>query len=193
MVCPARWGVYVPRRGVQFSTTEATASGCGRSERAEDSSPSPGAKVRTKSSWVAALLIGAAACGPFTTGNSPSDEGATTTTPADGGTAQSDAPQIDGGTSNGNGGPADAGSRQVFIAHDLRVEGLSGDVVYAHRIKAKEVHSDELVMIADSDLPEAGDDDVHGGVISAAEVRVHDVEADWVHAGTLYVRKLETK
>jgi len=24
-------------------------------------------------------------------------------------------------------------------------------------------------------------------------VRVHDVEADWVHAGTLYVRKLETK
>ena len=34
---------------------------------------------------------------------------------------------------------------------------------------------------------------VSAGVISAAEVRVHDVEADWVHAGTLYVRKLETK
>jgi hypothetical protein len=144
------------------------------------------------------LLIGAAACGPFTTGGSASDEGATTTTPADGGTAQSDAPQIDGGTSNGNAGPTDAGSpdagsRQLFTAHDLRVEGLSGDVIYAHRIKAKEVCSDELVMIADSELPEAGDDDVHGGVISAAEVHVHDVEADWVHAGTLYVRKLETK
>jgi len=127
------------------------------------------------------LLIGAAACGPFTTGGSASDEGATTTTP------------VDGGTSNGNARSPDAGSRQVFTAHDLRVEGLSGDVIYAHRIKAKEVRSDELVMIADSELPEAGDDDVHGGVISAAEVRVHDVEADWVHAGTLYVRKLETK
>jgi hypothetical protein len=149
--------------------------------------------VRTKKSWIAALLIGAAACGPFTTGGSASDEGATTTTPADGGTAQSDAPQVDAGTSNGNGGSADAGSRQLFTAHDLRVEGLSGDVIYAHRIKAKEVCSDEVVMIRDSELPEPGDDDVHGGVISAAEVHVHDVEADWVHAGTLYVRKLETK
>lgn len=149
--------------------------------------------MRTKSSWIAALLIGAAACGPFTTGGSASDEGATTTTPVDGGTAQSDTPQLDGGTSNGNAGSPDAGSLQLFTAHDLHVEGLSGDVIYAHRIKAKEVRSDELVMIADSELPESGDDDVHGGVISAAEVRVHDVEADWVHAGTLYVRKLETK
>ena len=75
-------------------------TGCSRRERAEDSSPSPGAKVRTKSSWIAALLIGAAACGPFTTGGSASDEGATTTIPPDGGTAQSDAPQLDGGTSD---------------------------------------------------------------------------------------------
>ena len=146
-----------------------------------------------KRSWIAALLIGAAACGPFTTGDTAPDEGAGATTPADGGTAQSDAPQIDGGTSNGNAGSPDGGMRQIFTAHDLRVEGLSGDVIYAHRIKAKKVCSDKLVMIADSELPEAGDDDVHGGVISAAEVRVHDVEADWVHAGTLYVRKLEAK
>jgi hypothetical protein len=137
-------------------------------------------------------LIGAAACGPFTAGDGASDEGATAASPDDGGTAQSDAPQLDGGTS-GNTGPADAGPPDIFSAHDLRVEGLSGDVVYAHRIKAHEVRCDKLVMIADAELPEPGDDDVHGGVISAAEVRVHDVEADWVHAGTLYVRKLETK
>ena len=147
--------------------------------------------MRTKSIWFAALLIGAAACGPFTSGDTAADEGATTT--ADGGTAESDAPQVDGGSSNGNAGAADAGSRQVFTAHDLHVTGLSGDVVYAHRIKAREVRSDALIMIADSELPEAGDHDVHADVITAAEVRVHDVEANWVHAGTLYVRKLETK
>jgi len=48
-------------------------------------------------------------------------------------------------------------------------------------------------MIADSELPQPGDQDVQGGVVSADEVRVHDVEADWVRAGTLYVRKLEVK
>ena len=65
--------------------------------------------------------------------------------------------------------------------------------VFAHRIKAKDVRCDRLVMIADSDLPQPGDRDVHGGVVSADEVHVHDVEADWVRAGTLFVRQLEVK
>ena len=70
---------------------------------------------------------------------------------------------------------------------------MSGDVVFAHRIKAKDVNCARLVMIADSELPQPGDRDVHGGVVSADEVRVHDVEADWVRAGTLFVRQLEVK
>src|SRR5205814_3137429 len=150
----------------------------------------------------AILLIGAAACGPFTSGDVPADEGATTTSSPDGGTAAASSPdggtagasaEMDDGAAGGNSGAPDAGPPQLFTAHDLRVQGLSGGVVYAHRIKAKEVCWDELVMIEDSELPEPGDDDVHGGVISATEVHVHDVEADWVHAGTLYVHKLETK
>jgi hypothetical protein len=127
------------------------------------------------------FLTAAAACGPFVTGDQAGDEGASAASPPDGGTAQGGATE-DGGA-----------ARQVFTAHDLRVDGVSGDVVFANRIKAKDVRCERVVMIAGSDLPPPGDQDVHGGVVSADEVRVHDVEADWVRAGTLYVHKLETK
>jgi hypothetical protein len=165
-----------------------------------------GTKVRRASIWVAFVLVAAAACGPFTTPDGAEDEGATTTTsPGDAGTAQPEVPRSDAGTSANNrgapdaGAPAnnrgtpDAGAPHVFAAHDLKVEGVDADVLFAHRIKAKEIRCNELVMIADSDLPDPGEEDVKGGVISATELHVHDVEADWVHAGTLYVRKLEAK
>ena len=152
--------------------------------------------MRMPARWISVcLLSAAAACGPFSTGEQTGAEGASASaaSPADGGTAPGDGtvPQLDGGLSGATG---DGGSApQVFSAHDLRVDGLSGDVVFAHRIKAKDVRCDRLVMIADSDLPQPGDRDVHGGVVSADEVHVHDVEADWVRAGTLFVRQLEVK
>jgi hypothetical protein len=137
--------------------------------------------------WIAALSISLCACGPFTAGEPP-DERATAGAP-DGGAPQAGA--SDAGPSVGE--SVDGGVPQVFSAHDLKIEGLSGDVVYAHAIKAKQVVCDEIVIVADQELPDWGDDDVHTDVISASEVRVHDVEASWVHAGTLYVHKLEKK
>jgi len=153
-------------------------------------------KVRRSVGWISTcLLTAAAACGPFVTGDQTGAEGASASAGSapDGGIAQGDGttPQLDGGIA---GAAEDGGAaRQVFSAHDLRVDGLSGDVVFAHRIKAKDVNCARLVMIADSELPQPGDRDVHGGVVSADEVRVHDVEADWVRAGTLFVRQLEVK
>jgi len=151
-------------------------------------------KVRRSVGWISTcLLTAAAACGPFVTGDQTGAEGtsASAGSPPDGGTAQGDGTSADAGVA---GASEDGGTaRQIFSAHDLRVDGLSGDIIFAHRIKTKDLRCEQLVMIADSELPQPGDQDVQGGVVSADEVRVHDVEADWVRAGTLYVRKLEVK
>ena len=150
--------------------------------------------MRTSVRWISTcLLTAAAACGPFVTGDQTGAEGtsASAGSPPDGGTAQGDGTSADAGVA---GASEDGGTaRQIFSAHDLRVDGLSGDIIFAHRIKTKDLRCEQLVMIADSELPQPGDQDVQGGVVSADEVRVHDVEADWVRAGTLYVRKLEVK
>jgi hypothetical protein len=152
--------------------------------------------VRRSTRCISICLFTAAACGPFVTGDGPADQGASASgaSPSDGGAAQDNGagPELDGGPSGAE--AEDGGSPpQMFTAYDLKVEGLSGDVVYAHRIKSKDVRYDHLVMIAESDLPEPGDQDVVGGVVCAVEVHVHDAEAKWVRAGTLYVHKLETK
>ena len=146
--------------------------------------------------WFAVCLLPAIACGPFTSGDGARQEEPSATpsqTPAgDAGTGPSGG-GIDS-TDGGNADPAGGGSaKEVLVLHDVHVEGITADVIYAHDVKAKSIRCDQLVTVDDADLPEPGKRDVKGGILSTGELRAHRVEASWIEAGTLYVRSLETK
>src|SRR4051812_14930615 len=163
--------------------------------------------VSTSLRVVALCALTAAACGPFASGEMPGDEEAASAgrdpSAPDAGAFAGDAGSpgaTDGGVAAGPpdaGGTPDAGPaprpRQVYLAHDLDVEGLRADVIWAHAVKAKELRCGEVIVVGDHDLPAPGPQNVSGGVISADEARVHDIHADWIEADTLYVRKLEVK
>ena len=86
--------------------------------------------------------------------------------------------------------PGNADVQDLLVVHDLHADSLNAAVVYAHDVKAKEAHYDNLVIIADSDLPRPGEQDVHsGGSVTANEVHAHHVDVKLLQAGTVYVVK----
>jgi hypothetical protein len=153
---------------------------------------SGGNVVRWTILWIAICAL--AACGPFSVGGEPANDSSSVapgTPPLDAGATDADAGSAAGG---GDSAPQDGGGVPVtIVAHDLSVDGVSAGVVYAHKLKSKSVRYDRVVMMQESDLPEPGECDVHGGVVSADELHAHDIDAKWVDVGTLYVTKLETK
>src|SRR4051812_49248721 len=78
-------------------------------------------------------------------------------------------------------------------AHDLKVDGIRADVIYAHRVKAKELRCGQVILASDDELPPAGTHDISAGVVSASELHVHDVEAGFIEAATLYAHELKLK
>lgn len=105
---------------------------------------------------------------------------------ADAGVEQPDAGAVTGG------GPQD-NPTQVMTARNLKVDGVRASVIYARSIKSKTVRCGRVVAISESDLPQPGNQDVKGGVVSAGEIHARDIDAAFVEAATCYASKLDTK
>ena len=98
------------------------------------------------------------------------------------------APQADAGAAGGN---AQNPPPQVLTVRNLKVDGVRASVIYARNLKSKSVRCGRVVTISESELPQAGNQDVKGGVVSAGEIHARDIDADSVEAATCYVAKHE--
>jgi hypothetical protein len=146
--------------------------------------------MRRSSPLCLLVLLG---CGPVAIGGDPGDQ------PTVG------APLPDGGVvlaPDAGAQPADAGAAsgspqnppaQVMRARNLKVDGVRATTLYARSIKSKSMRCDRLVTVSESDLPEPGNQDVHGGVVAAGELHARDVDAAFVEGGTCYASKIDTK
>jgi len=143
---------------------------------------------RLRSSLPACLL--ALACGPLAMDGGP--EGSASTG-SDGGVAVADAgaqPQPDAGSATG--GPQ-GGTGRVTAVRNVKADAVRATTIYAHSIKADSLRCGRVVAVAESDLPPAGNQDLHNDNVAADELHAHDIDADLVQAATCYATKVDAK
>ena len=109
----------------------------------------------------------------------------------DGGVVVANAgPQPDAGSATG--GPQSGGAR-VTAVRNVKADSVRATTIYAHNIKADTLRCGRVVAIAESDLPPAGNQDLHNDNVAADELHAHDIDADLVEAATCYATKIDAK
>jgi hypothetical protein len=81
----------------------------------------------------------------------------------------------------------------VTTVRNVKADTVRASTIYARSIKADSLRCGRVVNVSESDLPAAGNQDVHADNVSADELHAHDIDADLVEAGTCYANKVDQK